>query len=224
MDVVLLGAGSQARLLLELMEAADIGPIAGIIDDDPALQGTKIEGIEVIGTMDKLHMLSRVHRIHRAVIAVGNNELRRKLAEVARAAGLRLPVVKHPSAVVARTAIIGEGTVIMAGSVVGSHTRIGELSIINTKASIDHDCMIGDGVHIASGATITGNVTIGNGVLVGAGVTIIQDICIGDEALIGAGSTVLHDVNSHTTVVGTPAHILPGRTGAASAPPTAMEV
>ena len=213
MAVVVVGASSQARVLLELMDRAGICPIAGMVDDDPALQGTKIEGIAVLGTIDRLPSLARVHRIHRAVIAIGNNLVRRRLAEIARAAGLRLPVLIHPSAVVSPTAILGDGTVVMAGAIVGTRARIGDLAIINTKASVDHDCMLGDYVHIAPGATLTGNVTIGNGVLIGAGATIIPDICVGDDSLVGAGSTVIHDVPSHVTVIGSPARILPGRTG-----------
>ena len=213
MAVVVVGAGSQARVLLELMDRAGICPIAGMVDDDPALQGTKIDGIAVLGTIDRLASLARVHRIHRAVIAIGNNDARRRLAELARAAGLRLPVLIHPSAVVSPTAVLGDGTVVMAGAIVGTRARVGELAIINTRASIDHDCMLGDYVHIAPGAILTGNVTIGNGTLIGAGVTIIPDICVGDESLVGAGSTVIHDVPSQVTVVGSPARILAARNG-----------
>jgi sugar O-acyltransferase (sialic acid O-acetyltransferase NeuD family) len=200
------------------MDRAGICPIAGLVDDDPALQGTKLDGIAVLGTIDRLPSLARVHRIHRAVIAIGNNSIRKRLADIARAAGLRLPVLIHPSAVVSPTATLGDGTVVMAGAIVGSHARIGELAILNTRASIDHDCMLGDCVHIAPGAILTGNVTVGNGVLIGAGSTIIPDMCIGDESIVGAGSTVIRDVPSQSTVVGCPARLLPDRHGTATGP------
>lgn len=216
MAVVVFGARGQARVLLELMDRAGICPIAGLVDDDPELQDTKLDGIPVLGTIDRLPSLCRVHRIHRAVIAVGNNAHRRKLAEYARSLGLRLPVLIHPNAFVSPTAHLGDGTVVLAGAVVSAYAQIGELCIINTRASVDHDCQIGDCVHIAPGVTLTGSVTVGNGVLVGAGATIIPEICIGDEAIVGAGATVIHDVASQTTVVGCPARVVPGRTGNAS--------
>jgi acetyltransferase EpsM len=209
MAVVIYGAGGQARVLLELMDRAGICPLAGLVDDNPALHGTKIEGLTVLGSIQKLGSLVRVHRMHRAVIAVGDNATRKRFAEHARSIGLRLPVLIHPNAYVSPTAHLGEGTVVLPGAVVGAHARVGELCIINTRAVVDHDCELGDCVHIAPGATVTGGVTIGNGTLIGAGVTVLPNLIIGDDSIIGAGATVLHDIPSNSTWVGTPARSIP---------------
>jgi sugar O-acyltransferase (sialic acid O-acetyltransferase NeuD family) len=209
MAVIVYGAGGQARVLLELMDRAGICPIAGLVDDDAALHGTKIDGILVLGPPDRLASFIRVHRIHRAAIALGNNVLRRKFAEHARSLGLRLPVLIHPGALVSPTAHLGDGTVVMAGAIVGAHARVGELAIINTRASVDHDCVLGDCVHIAPGATLCGNITVGNEAFIGAGATLIPDLIVGDGAIVGAGATVIRDVSSNTTVVGCPAHEIP---------------
>jgi len=209
MAVVVYGAGGQARVLLELMDRAGICPIGGIVDDNPALHGTKIDGINVLGPIEKLASLARVYRIHRAVIAVGDNVTRKRFAEHARSVGLRLPVLIHPNAVVSPTAQLGDGTVVLAGAVIGPHARIGELCIINTRAAIDHDCELGDCVHIGPGAIVTGGVTIGNGALIGAGATIIPGLIVGDDSIVGAGATVIRDVPSNSTVVGCPARPIP---------------
>jgi sugar O-acyltransferase (sialic acid O-acetyltransferase NeuD family) len=216
MAVVIYGAGGQARVLLELMDRAGICPIAGIVDDNPDFLGTKVDGIAVLGAIERLASLIRVHRIHRAVIAVGNNANRKKLADHARAQGLRLPVLIHPHAYVSPTAKMGDGSVVMAGAVISAHTTIGELGIINTRASVDHDCSVGDCVHIAPGATLAGGVTVGNGTLIGVGATIMPGLCIGDNSVVGAGTVVIRDVPSHTTVVGNPAREIPHK-GASAA-------
>jgi len=209
MAVVIYGAGGQARVLLELMDRAGICPIAGILDDNPEFAGLKIDGIPVLGPIDRLASLIRVHRIHRAVIAVGNNIHRKKLADHARALGLRLPVLIHPQAYVSPTAKLGEGTVVMAGAVVSAHVTMGELGIINTRASVDHDCLLGDCVHIAPGVALAGGVTVGNGALIGVGAAVIPGLCIGDDSVVGAGAVVIRDVPSNTTVVGNPARVIP---------------
>jgi UDP-perosamine 4-acetyltransferase len=209
MAVVVYGAGGQARVLLELMDRAGICPIAGLIDDNPDFIGTKVEGVNVLGPIDRIGTLIRVHRIHRAVIAVGNNELRKKFAQHARGLGLRLPVLIHPNAYVSPTAKLGDGTVVMAGAVVSAHVTMGELGIINTRASIDHDCYLGDCVHVAPGVTLAGGVTVGNGTLVGVGSSVLPGLCIGDDSIVGAGSVVIRDVPSNCTVVGNPARSIP---------------
>ena len=216
MAVVVYGAGGQARVLLELMELAGICPIGGIVDDNTELHGTKIDGVNVLGPIEKLPSLARVYRIHRAAIAVGDNVVRKRFADHARSIGLRLPVLIHPSAVVSPTAQLGDGTVVLAGAIVGPHAKVGELCIINTHATVDHDCELGDCVHVGPGATITGSVTIGNGSLIGAGATIIPGLIVGDESIVGAGSTVIRDVPSNSTVVGCPARSIPHKGRAAA--------
>lgn len=205
MSVVVYGAGGQARILLELMDRAGIGPVTGIIDDNPELMGTKVDGIAVLGSMEKLASIAKVYRVHRAVIAIGDNEARARIAQQARAIGLRLPVLIHPNAYVSPTAHLGDGTVVMAGAVISTHAKVGELGIINTRASVDHDCEVGDYVHIAPGVTLCGSVTVGDNTLVGAGASVIPGMIIGSHSIVGAGSTVIRDVPSYTTVVGSPA-------------------
>ena len=108
------------------------------------------------------------------IIAVGDNSKRRQIALEHQ--GMRPPIVYdkviHRSAVVAATAHIGEGTVIMAGAVIQAGARIGKHCIINTGSTVDHDCVIGDYAHIAPGAHLCGHVEVGEGALVGVGVGI----------------------------------------------------
>jgi sugar O-acyltransferase (sialic acid O-acetyltransferase NeuD family) len=221
MAVVVYGAGGQARVLLELMDRAGICPLAGLVDDNPALAGTKIDGLPVLGPTDKLAAYVRVYRIHRAVIAMGDNALRKKFAEHARSLGLRLPVLIHPNAYVSPSAQLGEGTVVMAGAVVSAHAKLGELCIVNTRAAIDHDCELGDCVHLGPGSTLTGNVTVGNETLIGAGSTVLPGLIVGDNSIVGAGATVIRDVPSTTTVVGCPARPIPRKNQLPAEPATA---
>jgi sugar O-acyltransferase (sialic acid O-acetyltransferase NeuD family) len=211
MAIIIYGAGGHGRLLLEMMERGGVGPIAGFVDEDPSLHGTKVEGIPVLGSPERLPMLIRALHIHRAVLGVGDNAARRRMAEHARSLSLRLLKVIHPSATIAVSSVVGEGSVVLAGAIIGSHAKVGECNIINTRASVDHDCQTGDYVHVAPAATLCGNVSVCDGAFIGAGATIIPELCIGDESIVGAGATVIRDVASHTTVVGCPARVIATR-------------
>ena len=61
MAVVIYGAGGQARVLLELMDRAGICPLAGLLDDNVELHGTKVDGIPILGNIERLaHAGARV--------------------------------------------------------------------------------------------------------------------------------------------------------------------
>ena len=208
MAIIIYGAGGQARVLIELMDRAGIGPAVGLVDDNASLHGTKIDGIPVLGTLDRMPALVREHQLQQAVIAVGNNAARKKCATQARSLGLRLPVLIHPSAYVSPTAKLGAGTVVLIGAVIGAHAIAGELCIINTRSSVDHECILGDFVHIAPGVTLAGSVHVGSGTLIGVGASVLPGIRIGEDAIVGAGAVVIGEVPSRAKFVGNPARAL----------------
>jgi sugar O-acyltransferase (sialic acid O-acetyltransferase NeuD family) len=119
----------------------------------------------------------------------------------------------HPTAIVAPTASIGEGTVVLHGAVVQANARVGRHVLVNTAASVDHDCVIGDYAHVSPHATLCGHVEVGEGTHIGAGAVVIPSVRIGRWSRVGAGAVVVRDVPDHTTVVGNPARPLPDRAG-----------
>src|SRR6185369_2808984 len=139
------------------------------------------------------------------VIAIGDNGVRRMIAETVEAAGLALPPIVHPSAQIATNVTIGRGVVIAAGALVCAHCQIGDYAILNTGCIVDHESMIGTAVHICPGVRLAGHVTLESGAFIGIGSTVIQNVRIGFEAVVGAGAVVTCDVHPMTTVVGVPA-------------------
>ena len=144
------------------------------------------------------------------VLAVGINGERAELAGMLPA---RFGQAIHPSSIVAPSARIGEGTVVLHGSVVQPNARIGQHVLINTAASVDHDCIVGDFAHISPHATLCGHVQVGEGTHIGAGAVVIPKIKVGRWCRVGAGAVVVRDVPDHCTAVGNPARIVPDRHG-----------
>lgn len=176
----LYGAGGHAKVILEILEARGI-LVKGLFDDredTDELLGYSVReyapGIEI----DKL------------LLAIGNNSIRKRLAEqIAADYGTAL----HPSAIISKRAGIGAGTVVMAGAVVNTSAELGRHCIINVNALVDHDCRMDDFVHVAPGACLCGGATIGEGTWIGAGAVVNPGVRIGSWVQIAPGSVVLED-------------------------------
>lgn len=136
-------------------------------------------------------------------VAIGNAKIRKKLVE--KYSDRKQPILIHPNAVVANSAIIGNGTVIMAGTVINPDARIGKSVIVNTGSSIDHDCIVGDYCHIAVGSHLCGTVEVGASTWIGAGATVSNNTSICADCMIGAGAVVVSDIIKEGTYVGVPA-------------------
>lgn len=118
---------------------------------------------------------------------------------------VQLPVIRHPSAVIAASAQISAGCFIAAGAVVSVGTIINTGAIINTASVVDHDCQIGMNTHVATGAKLAGDINIGDNALLGIGCALRQGLQVGKNAIVGAGAVVIDDVDAGKTVVGCPA-------------------
>lgn len=145
-----------------------------------------------------------------AAIAIGGarGRDRQELAELWHTAGLLLPCLIHPSAVVSASSKMGEGCQVLAQAVVAADVTMGGVCIVNNSATVDHECRLGSGVHVAPGAVLCGCVTVKDNSMIGAGAVVLPRINIGKDALVGAGAVVTHDVPDGAVVAGNPARIL----------------
>jgi acetyltransferase EpsM len=201
------GAGGHAQVVIDVLRAQGI-EVRGQFNDRPEVQHPSsfnvMPGIRRVG-------IDRFARLERPVVlAVGINGER---AELARMLDATFAQAIHPTSIVARTATIGEGTVVLHGSIVQPNARIGRFVLINTAASVDHDCVVGDYAHVSPHATLSGHVEVGEGTHIGAGAVVIPKVKIGRWCRVGAGAVVVRDLPDHCTAVGNPARILPERTG-----------
>jgi len=205
--IFIYGASGHAKVVIDLLERQGRVDIAFLVDDDPALAGRDFFGYKVIGGWREL-LDGRFADLRAAIVAIGDNHIRGRLAGRLLAGGYRLDAAIHPAASLGRGVTVGHGTVVMAGAVVNADAVIGANVIVNTGAIVDHDCRIGAGVHLGPGAVLCGNVAVGEATLVGAGATILPNLTIGAGATIGAGSTVIDNLPDGVTVAGTPARSL----------------
>jgi sugar O-acyltransferase (sialic acid O-acetyltransferase NeuD family) len=193
---IIQGGGEHARVVLDCFLAQGAN-VVGLFD--PKYSGT-LFGIPQRGIYDPAFEPEA-----RAVVAIGDNALRRKVVERTKH---RFRNAIHPSVIISPYASMGEGNMILHGTIIQAQTQIGNHVIVNTGTQVDHDNVISDFVHLGPGVVLCGTVHIGTGSFIGAGSVIIPGKKVGVWAIVGAGSVVIQDVPDYAVVVGNPARII----------------
>lgn len=109
----------------------------------------------------------------------------------------------HPSVLLARTAKIGYGNVILANCVVNHGAIIGNFNTINTGTLIGHDTIIGDNNFFAGHVVTSSAITIGNMNFIGLNSAIHRSV--GNGNLIGQCSNAIKEIGDDMTLFGNPA-------------------
>jgi UDP-perosamine 4-acetyltransferase len=204
-DLLMLGAGGHAKVLIEAVRALGTMRVVGLLDADATPR--TVFGVPVIGNESAL---ARLHDdgVRAAFVAIGDNATRDRWGETLLRLGFERPSIVHPAALVSPSASIGAGCAVLARAVVGADSRIEDLAVVNTAAVIEHDCRIGQAAHAAPGCVLSGGVRVGARSLVGVGAAVRPNVAIGRDAVIGAGAAVVADIPDGACAVGVPARLV----------------
>jgi sugar O-acyltransferase (sialic acid O-acetyltransferase NeuD family) len=212
-QLIILGTGGTCLDILDTvldLNGAGNGPgfdCIGFLDDNPALWGSTIQGVPVLGSLASASQLRDCVFVN----GIGNpSNYTRREAMVDRTgiAIERFATLIHPTASVSRTARIGRGVVIFQYVTVTSNVRIGNHVVILPNTVVSHDDQIADFTCVAGGVKISGGVRVGRGCYLGTGCALIGGIEVGDGALVGMGSVVIRSVPPNVVVAGNPARFL----------------
>ena len=188
--LLLIGGGGHCRSCIDVIRSTGIYDIVGVLDVADNV-GSTVEGVDIIATDAELP--SYINQIDECLITVGQvgaSELREKLFQSVRAQGVRLATIVSPSAYVAESASLGEGTIVMHNVVVNAGAKVAENVILNSMSLIEHGANIGAHSHVSTRATINGDVKIEEGCFIGSHAVIFNHCTIGQHSIIGGGQVV----------------------------------
>jgi sugar O-acyltransferase (sialic acid O-acetyltransferase NeuD family) len=201
--LVVYGCGTQGQSILEWLRLTLPARPLLLVDDNPVLWGSEVAGLRV-HQPDTVLSGNR----HTVMATIGDNAIRARILLRLREQGHRWEGFLHPDAIVAPSAHVGAGAIVLARAVVNTFASIGQGCLVNTGAIVEHHCRVEHFVHLAPGCVLGGGVAIHDGAFVGLGAAILPNLKLGAWATVGAGSLVRQDVPASAVAVGNPARLL----------------
>lgn len=203
MRVVIYGSGGHAKVVADLLIAAG-EDVVGFVDDEPSREGAEVLGLPVLGGWAWLEAAEDVG----AALGIGSNQVRYALAKRCAASGVPLVTGVHPRAVVARSATLAEGAMVMAGALINPDARVGRGAIVNTGAVVEHDVVIGDFAHLSPNAATGGGARLDEQAHVGVGAVLLPLARVGARSIVGGGAVVTKAVPADVVAAGVPARVI----------------
>lgn len=205
--IAIYGAGGLGRevlmLIRQINEYDEIWKPIGFFDDGVP-EGKMIDGMPVLGNIDRLNEVREELNI---IIALGDPGIKKRVFQKITNPLIIFATLIHPSVLIRpyQDIKIGKGSIIGSGNILTVGISIGDNVLLNLNNTIGHDVVIRDFASVMPGCNISGEVLIEEGVYVGTGAAIINRVTIGSYSKIGAGAVVLSDIAENITAVGVPA-------------------
>lgn len=160
----------------------------------------EFQGYPVLGDDEVINDYDDIY----VVCALANTAVRERIINEL-SDKVHIATLIDPSAIIHRTAQIGEGSLVFANALVGVGAELGKQCVVLYNAAVNHDVKVGDYTTIYPNATISGKCEIGKYCEIGTGASIIQHVSICEGAKIGVGAAVFTNIKNPGTTVGNPA-------------------
>lgn len=208
--LVLLAAGGLAREVIALESRLGRYDDIFLLDDDPALQGTAVDGVAVIGPI----ALAADEFDGELLICAGSGQSRRSIARRLSAMGVgstSFARMVHPSVDVPRGCSIGPGCIVLASVAMTADVHLHRHVVVMPNVTLTHDDVVSDYATLCAGVSLGGRVMVEEGAYLGMNSSVRQDVTVGYDSVLGMGAVLLHDLPAGETWAGVPARHLVSR-------------
>jgi sugar O-acyltransferase (sialic acid O-acetyltransferase NeuD family) len=179
----------------------------GFLDDVAGRHGDIVDGLPVLGPLALASEMTDLLFVN----GIGSWRSFRSKNRLIERLGIpreRFATIVHPHAVLASSAVVGAGTIILGNTTLCANVRIGSHVMMLPNCVVGHDSRIGDFATLAAGVMVSGCVGINKGCYIGAGASIRDHVTLGDNALLGMGAVLLCDMPAESIFAGNPARPL----------------
>ncbi|MFH6603583.1 acetyltransferase [Maribacter algicola] len=208
-NIVIFGASSHGSVVLDCLEKEGRYRVVGFVDSFKR-KGSFQNGYEILGTEYDLPYLCDVHNLYGGIIAIGDNFLRKHIADKVKkvAPDFNFISTVHPTALLGKDIRLGKGVAVLSGAIVNTNSKVGDFCILNTNSVLEHDGVMQAYSSLAPGVYTGGNFRLGNFSAIGLRANIIDNITVGEHTVIGAGSLVVKNIGPFVVAYGAPARVV----------------
>jgi sugar O-acyltransferase (sialic acid O-acetyltransferase NeuD family) len=213
MRVVIWGAGSVGRIVLDILGYNPKVEVQAFLDDNVELQEKTLEGIPVLNpTPAILRCLKQDQKVDFGIVAIGGGNVRERCSRRLEECGMEIINAIHPSVQISPKVSMGRGVIIQPMSNLSYNPTVGNYVFIGSSVLIAHDSCIKDNVHLSGGCRIGSKVRVGRNAFIGMGATVVsrefKELVVGENAVVSVGAVVTGDVPPNAVVVGVPARVV----------------
>ncbi len=206
--ILIVGAGGFGREVLQWARDAwpdDCDRIGGFLSADAGILDGLDYSVGIVGAPEAHHPVAGDGYL----LAIGVPYARRRVAESLIARGAEFLTLIHPTAIVAPSADIGEGSIICPYSIVSDSARLGRFVAMNYHTSLGHDASAGDFAVLSPYATLGGKAKVEDDVFLGLHAAVGPSRIIGSGSKVSANTCALADAPPASLVFGSPGRIGP---------------
>lgn len=143
------------------------------------------------------------------VLGIGIPQVRRHVAESLLSRGATFLTVVHPTAIVAPTAVVGDGSIICPYAIVSDAANLGKFTLVNFHSSLGHDAATGDFSVLSPYAALGGGARIGADTFLGLHASVGPGKRLGPRTKVSANSAALSDAPADALIFGVPGRVTP---------------
>jgi len=139
---------------------------------------------------------------------IGEPVIREKLYNKVKEKDYSFAILVHPSASVAESAVLEEGTMVAHNAFVSIKAHLFTNTLVQPLACVHHECSVGRNSVVSTSAVMGGNSSLGYNSFIGLGASVKQGISVGNGSVVGMGAVVIKNVSDRVMVVGNPARAI----------------
>lgn len=210
---ILIGCGGFAVEIAEYINSLDrstrIKDQRHVVSDVVSTSSARFEDLcSVLGYEPDFHqtpnLVSDVCE-KESLICIGSPEDRHKNFTNLKGLGFTFGTLVHETALVAKSAKIGEGSIICPYAFIGAMASIGANSVVNVRATVGHDVRVGVSSVLSPHCNMNGASKCGRVSFIGAGAILDPSSAIGDYSKISSGAVLKQKFGDGFLLAGSPA-------------------